>query len=80
MLQRKQHIEWEEAEQVGLKSFHLYNFSIKTPMSGEVKPIDASQIDVQIEERPNKYHPALQIKISGLNIFPSIWNKLYCHI
>jgi hypothetical protein len=39
MLQCKQRVKWEEAEQDKLRSFHLCNVLSKTPMPKEVKPL-----------------------------------------
>ena len=39
MLQCKQRVKWEEAEQDELRSFHLCNVLSKTPMPEGVKPL-----------------------------------------
>ena len=56
MLQCKQRVEWEEAEQDELRSFYLCIVLFKTTMSEGVNP---TKMDIQIKERPYEYHPAI---------------------
>ena len=58
MLQCKQRVKWEEAEQDELRSFHLCNVLSKTPMPEGVKPLPP-KMDIQIKERSYEYHPAI---------------------
>jgi hypothetical protein len=55
MLKCKYHAKWEEAEQDELRSFHLCNVLSKTP---HILETTTTQMDLQIEERPQKHHLA----------------------